>query len=358
MEKIVISNTEVAATASSLDQPARQEPKLGPTVPWWARAALSLLIVALPILCLVSIILRVAIRGLPPRTQHAWTSFLATLLIISGLLTFAAMVVSFSLAPLPPLISEGLTELDERTEFPILPVDSPMSPKEVSEKLKPLVAVVSFARRSRFSRQEIPSGGLGAGTLLQANANGFLFVTASHVLDSAGWSPNRNNQRGLLAMASGTWGAADVIARHEEFDLLLLWMRRRTGYTNFEQPLAVPADVIDGETVFVIGHPEGYRFTLSTGIISRTDKSGFQMSAPISPGNSGGPVFDGKGNLLGIVISTVNKQLAPNAENLNFAIRASALLQDSGWEFFNNGQQRLSDYRSGRDRSDRGAQPN
>jgi hypothetical protein len=68
------------------------------------------------------------------------------------------------------------------------------------------------------------------------------------------------------------------------------------------------------------------------------------MSAPVSPGNSGGPVFDDRGNLLGIVTSMVDKNGDPNAENLNFAVRADALLEDSGWEFASFGHRRLTDY--------------
>jgi S1-C subfamily serine protease len=74
-------------------------------------------------------------------------------------------------------------------------------------------------------------------------------------------------------MASGTWGAADVIARHRNLDLALLWVPRDSGGGNFAEPIASSSDVTDGESVFVIGHPEGLRFTLSTGIISRTDSS-------------------------------------------------------------------------------------
>ena len=56
--------------------------------------------------------------------------------------------------------------------------------------------------------------------------------------------------------------------------------------------------------------------------------STIQMSAPVSPGNSGGPVFDDRGNLVAIVTSMVDKHGDPNAENLNFAVRADALPQD------------------------------
>jgi S1-C subfamily serine protease len=344
MEKIVISTREVAETSIPPDEPVRLEPKLEPAVPWWAKLALSPLVFILPLLCLVALVLRVAMRGLPPRTRFAWTGLLATLLSISGLVTSVAVVLLLSLHPSPTLVGAGLADLDERSDFPTLPMKMPMSPRQVSENLKPLVSVISPARRTWFTNQEALSGSFGAGTLLQANSDGYLFATARHVVDGAPWRASTGNRDVLIAMASGTWGDGQVVARHKDLDLALVWVKRDSGHGEFVQPLAAPDEVADGATVFVIGHPEGLRFTLSMGIISRMDRNVFQMSAPVSPGNSGGPVFDDRGELIGVVTSMVDKQMDPNAENLNFAVRANALLEDSRWEFEGKGHQRLGDF--------------
>jgi len=345
MEKIVISSREVSETRLIPEQPSRPEVQLAPVVPLWAKLWLWPLIVALPLLCLITLILRVAMRSLPPRTRHGWTAFLNTLLVASGLLTSLSAVAAFSLVPLPSLVSAGLAELDERTDFPRLPTVAAMSAKEVSEKLKPLVAVISPGQRSWLTHQELPSPSFGAGMLLQANREGYLFVTAHHVVDGPEWKAARNVSRILIATTSGTWGAGDVIARHKQLDLALLWVPRDSGEGTFAEPIAKSGEVADGEPIFVIGHPEGLRFTLSTGIISRTDFSTIQMSAPVSPGNSGGPVFDDRGELVGIVTSMVDKHGDPNAENLNFAVRADALLDYAGWDFEKSGRKRLADYR-------------
>jgi S1-C subfamily serine protease len=344
MDKIVVSAAEVAQTEVSPEIAKRLEAKLPPAVPAWAKWAMSPLVLVLPLLCLVAIVLRVAMRNLPPRTRQEWTSLLATLLTASGLITSVAAVLSFSFAPLPSVVGAGLYELDERTEFPALPTAVPMSAKEVAESLKPLVAVVSPAARSWFSHAEMPSASFGAGTLLQATADGYLFVTARHVIDGPNWNNASSGSRGLITMASGGWGGADVVARHRNLDLVLLWVPRESGIAKFAQPLAKRDEPQEGENVFVIGHPEGLRFTLSTGIISRMRGSTIQISAPVSPGNSGGPVFDSHGNLVGIVTSMVDKHGDPNAENLNFAVSAAALLQDDGWDFTSSGRRRLSDY--------------
>src|SRR6267378_2619156 len=328
MEKIVIGSGEISAVAPPApDQPPRLEPKLPPPVPLWAKFALSPLILLLPILCIVTLIVRVAMRGLPPRTRFAWLSFLSTLLIISGMLTSVAAVLSVAFVPLPAIVSQSLSELDAKSVFPALPSSIPMSAKEISEALKPLVAVITPARRTWFNHNEVPSNGFGAGVLLESTFQ-------------------RGGARALVAMASGTWAGADVIARHKNLDLCLIWLPRETGSAEFVQPVEPKKEISEGENIFVIGHPQGLRFTLSTGIISRADNDAIQITAPVSPGNSGGPVYDERGNLLGVVTSMVDRNFSPNAENLNFAVRADAVLDPDHWDFSTDGRKHLDDFLS------------
>ena len=80
-----------------------------------------------------------------------------------------------------------------------------------------------------------------------------------------------------------------------------------------------------GEDVFVLGYPMtqalGNEIKLTNGIISaRTgyqgDISTYQISAPVQPGNSGAPMFDSNGNIIGIVVAGV-----PGADNVGYAIK-------------------------------------
>ena len=184
------------------------------------------------------------------------------------------------------------------------------------------------------------SNSFGAGLLLEANDKGYLFATARHVISLGNWTL-KDHHRAMLSLSSGIWAGADVIARHTHLDLVLVWIPRHSGSAEFVQPIATPRE---GQAIFVIGHPEGLKFTLSTGIISRMENSTLQISAPVSPGNSGGPVYDQQGNLVGVVSSTLDKSFQPNAENLNFAVTAQALLKENGWEFAKEGQQHLQSY--------------
>jgi S1-C subfamily serine protease len=340
MDKIVISPNEITEIKEVLNQPAHIEPKLPPAIPWWARISVGILALCLPLLCLIAIILRVAFRGQAPRIRYAWASFLSTLLIISGFLTSAAAVVGLSLGPVPAIVATGLSELDERTDFPTLPAAKDLSGADASSELKPLVAVISPTAQSFFSKREVLSNSFGAGMLLEANQQGYLFATARHVVGMGAWTL-KDRHRAMLSLSSGVWAGAEVVARHTSLDLVLLWVPRHSGSADFMQPIATPKE---GESIFVIGHPEGLKYTLSTGIISRMENSTLQISAPVGPGNSGGPVYDQQGNLLGVVSSTLDKSYQPNAENLNFAVSAQAFLKENGWEFAKNGKLRLEEY--------------
>ena len=79
-----------------------------------------------------------------------------------------------------------------------------------------------------------------------------------------------------------------------------------------------------GETVYAVGNPQGLEGTFSQGIISSIRKVGndklLQITAPISPGSSGGPVLNGKGEVIGVSVATFR-----GGQNLNFAIPSNYL---------------------------------
>jgi S1-C subfamily serine protease len=81
------------------------------------------------------------------------------------------------------------------------------------------------------------------------------------------------------------------------------------------------SDIKVGERVYSIGSPRGLELSLADGMVSskRTAEGNrlIQTSAPISPGSSGGGLFDAAGNLLGITTFMIK-----DAQNINFAIAA------------------------------------
>jgi S1-C subfamily serine protease len=85
-----------------------------------------------------------------------------------------------------------------------------------------------------------------------------------------------------------------------------------------------------GEKVYTLGSPVGLELTLSDGLVSgRRDEAGFQLvqtTAPISPGSSGGGLFDARGNLIGVTTLVLTGRERLN-QALNFAIPADAFWQ-------------------------------
>jgi len=100
-------------------------------------------------------------------------------------------------------------------------------------------------------------------------------------------------------------------------------------------------DVDLGEDVLVAGYPYGEIFSntikVTKGIVSANrglggDTGQFQIDAAIQPGNSGGPIYDENGSIVGVVISQLNKMKFAKMsgsipENVNFGIKASTVRQ-------------------------------
>jgi len=83
-----------------------------------------------------------------------------------------------------------------------------------------------------------------------------------------------------------------------------------------------------GRDVFVIGNPYGLEGTFSTGVISGLREIDgvryIQISAPVSPGNSGGPVILSDGSVIGIAAMGLKM-----GQNLNFAIASAEVIASS-----------------------------
>ena len=113
-----------------------------------------------------------------------------------------------------------------------------------------------------------------------------------------------------------------IVATDKDNDLAVL---KVTAYGVTPLSLGDSDTVNIGAKVYVAGNPKGLEGTFSDGLISRRErhpKKRLQMTAPISPGSSGGPVLNSKGEVIGISVS-VHRAL--DAQNLNFAIPSNAL---------------------------------
>ena len=148
--------------------------------------------------------------------------------------------------------------------------------------------------------------GFGSGFFIKPN----LIATNYHVIAGAASGTAK------LVGKSTTYKIEGFTATYKYNDLALLKVSA-SGINPL--PIGNSDAVKIGETVYVAGNPKGLEGTFSDGIISSRHgghaKGRLQMTAPISPGSSGGPVLNKKGEVIG-----VSYTILEGGQNLNFAI--------------------------------------
>ena len=152
--------------------------------------------------------------------------------------------------------------------------------------------------------------------------NGGYVITNNHVVEGA----HSLQVRGIKGDFTKMYKAV-VVATDVAHDLALIRIED-SKFTGFgEIPYAIKSNLSEvGEEIFVLGYPllssMGDEIKLTTGVISsrsgfQGEVSTYQVSAPIQPGNSGGPLFDSNGDVVGIV-NAKHRQ----ADNASYAIKS------------------------------------
>ena len=150
------------------------------------------------------------------------------------------------------------------------------------------------------------------GTCLVYEADGKL-ITNYHVIE-LGYSAK-------VTIGGSTYDVTKVLAYDKTLDLAVLEINAQ----NLQPVLLCREDHKLGETVYAYGSSQGLTGTLSSGMISAEPRiidgvKYVQHSAPISQGNSGGPLISSYGEVIGINTWTIRE-----SQNLNFAIHLSEL---------------------------------
>jgi S1-C subfamily serine protease len=162
-----------------------------------------------------------------------------------------------------------------------------------------------------------------------------LVLTNQHVVEGC--------NRILARTADGRWLAAVPPARVDAaLDLAALRIPGNPGpVLAFRSAPAVRR----GESVVAYGFPLAGLLSadpkLTRGEINalagiRNDPSTFQISAEVQPGNSGGPLLDMQGHVVGVVVAKLDSRRVQNVDNVNFAVKgeaAQAFLRRAGIEF-------------------------
>lgn len=169
---------------------------------------------------------------------------------------------------------------------------------------------------------ETPSARIGSGFVVSPRE----VVTARHLVVDA--------ERVTVRDIHGRTLGAEVVGTDARTDLALL---RLTDGELVPLELGSTADLRVGDTVVAIGNPFGLGHSLSVGVVGSRGRrlaaevedgprvDFLQLSLPLNPGNSGGPVFDASGRVVGVLSGTHSQGQA-----ISFAVPVEALLEDLG----------------------------
>jgi S1-C subfamily serine protease len=183
--------------------------------------------------------------------------------------------------------------------------------------------------QDKDKNKEMPeqAGASGSGVFVSSKG---IIVTAFHVIE--------NGNKILVRTSKGDY-PAKVVSGDRKNDLALLQLEGMNTPLKVA-PIAGSSSVKLGETVFTLGFPnigvQGFNLKMTKGEISSTtgiqdDPRQFQISVPVQPGNSGGPLFDSKGNVVGIVVAKLNATMMVEhtgdlPQNVNYAVKSAYLL--------------------------------
>jgi len=176
-------------------------------------------------------------------------------------------------------------------------------------------------REQNDREREYRSQGLGSGIIVRQKDGVYYALTNNHVVDEA--------NEITVAVKSGKEYPAQLVGKDERKDLALVSFK-----TNDPYPLAVLGDsdtVKVGDWAIAIGNPLGEQFSFSVtmGIVSAVGRTGgpggnindfIQTDAPINQGNSGGPLINIRGEVIGINTWIASNQSGGGNVGLGFAI--------------------------------------
>jgi putative serine protease PepD len=189
-----------------------------------------------------------------------------------------------------------------------------------------LAGVVEIAATGTSSSSAGPMGqgssestATGSGFVVDANGH---IITAAHVVDNA--------TSIKVTFADGTTRTATLTGKDDATDVAVLKVDP-SGLTLHPLKLGRSASLDVGDAVAAIGSPFGYEESLSTGIVSGLDRTieapnGFtvahaiQTDAALNPGNSGGPIVDSSGRVIGIADQIATNGSSEQSSGVGFAV--------------------------------------
>jgi S1-C subfamily serine protease len=240
--------------------------------------------------------------------------------VLAGIfITLLVLVILVALGVLPVKSEQSTADAGAETS---------LTPLQIFQKDAPGVVEV----RARFlSPGSSSSAGQGLGSGFLVSTDGYI-ITNAHVITNDGVAADSvevvfRSENGASASTSRV--PASVVGGDESTDVAVLKIDPSKAPALHPLTLGDSAGVRVGEPVVAIGNPLGLSFTLTSGIVSATNRNlqapdgsvipdGIQTDAAINSGNSGGPLIDMSGKVIGVNTQIITQ--SGGSQGLGFAV--------------------------------------
>ena len=224
----------------------------------------------------------------------------------------------------------GAFSLTEAEAAPAFDTEEQQNIAVYKRALPSVVNITSTQVAYDFFYRPVPQQGQGSGFILDTQGH---ILTNNHVVDQA--------QMVEVTLSNKKKYKANVVSVDRNHDLALLQIHNVPGL--MPATLADSANLVVGQRVYAIGNPFGFSGTMTRGIISAIRsvampggnkiEDAIQTDASVNPGNSGGPLLNSRGEVVGIttLIASNPNGGAEQSAGIGFAIpieTAKAVLDD------------------------------
>ncbi len=224
----------------------------------------------------------------------------------------------------------GNFSLTEASAAPAFDAEEQQNIAVYKKALPSVVNITSTAMAYDFFYRPVPQQGQGSGFILDKEGH---ILTNNHVIDNA--------QLVEVTLADKKKYKATVVGVDRNHDLALLQIKDAANLT--PAVLAESTNLVVGQRVYAIGNPFGFSGTMTRGIISAIRsvampsgnkiEDAIQTDASVNPGNSGGPLLNSRGEVIGIttLIASNPNGGADQSAGIGFAIpieTAKAVIAD------------------------------